>query len=368
MQLTVPRKTLLEALRNAGEAAAARSTIPILSHVRLTTGNGTLSVAGTDLDLAIEATVEAEVAKQGSCTAPAATLKDIVAKLASDAAVTLKFNDGRATLGVSAGGYRTTLTTLDVADFPAAAPPVDAVQFHMPAATLHDLLARTRFAICLEETRYYLGGVFLHVAGDALHAVATDGHRLALIDTQVPDGASQMPSVIVPRAAVLQLLRLAEGSAEQVEIVVSASRLAAKIGKVQLITKLIDGTFPEYQRVIPQDNPHLLRVARSELAAVSARVAIVGDGKARPIKLTLEHGTLSVTARDPAVGEAQEDLPAEYDGPPIEVGFQARYVADILDQISGNVEMLLQDGNAPTVWRGQADASALYVLMPMRVI
>ena len=246
--------------------------------------------------------------------------------------------------------------------------------FHLSALALRGLIDRTRFAISTEETRYYLNGIFLHAAdgadGRVLRAVATDGHRLARVEEPLPEGAGSMPGVIVPRKTVAELRKLLDEATGDVECALSDTRIQFTVGNVQLTSKLIDGTFPEYERVIPRDNDKIMRVGKKDFADAVSRVAAISNERSRPVKMTLARDLLVLSAASPEQGTATEELDGDrvtYASGPLEIGFQARYLNDITDQIGGEVEFLFSDGAAPTVVRDAGDSSALYVLMPMRV-
>jgi DNA polymerase III subunit beta len=248
--------------------------------------------------------------------------------------------------------------------------------FQLPAHALRGLIDRTRFAISTEETRYYLNGIYLHATESegvkVLRAVATDGHRLARVEEPLPEGAAQMPGVIVPRKTVLELRKLLDETSDAVDVGLSDTRIQFKLGTVQLTSKLIDGTFPEYERVIPRDNDKVLRVGKKEFSDSVDRVAAISTERSRPVKLSLARDLLVLSAASPEQGTATEELDSEtvkYEASPLEIGFQARYLRDITDQVpdKNTVEFRFSDGSAPTVVRDAADQSALYVLMPMRV-
>ena len=247
-------------------------------------------------------------------------------------------------------------------------------RFHLSALALRGLIDRTRFAISTEETRYYLNGIFLHAGegadGPVLRAVATDGHRLARVEEPLPEGAGSMPGVIVPRKTVAELRKLLDEATGDVECALSDTRIQFTVGSVQLTSKLIDGTFPEYERVIPQGNEKILRVGKKDFADAVSRVAAISNERSRPVKMSLARDLLVLSAASPEQGTASEELDGDrvkYESGPLEIGFQARYLNDITDQIGGEVEFLFSDGAAPTVVRDAGDSSALYVLMPMRV-
>ena len=374
MKFKADRATLMKALAHIQSVAEKRNTIPILANCLITVRDGTLSFTATDMEIAIVEEVAAATARKGSTTAPAATLYEIVRKLPDGAEVEFEHPGGDAQLALRAGRFATSMVVLPVEDFPSMTAGQLPHRFHLPAATLRGLIDRTRFAISTEETRYYLNGIYLHVAEadgqKVLRAVATDGHRLARVEEPLPEGAGSMPGVIVPRKTVAELRKLLDEASGEVEIALSDTRIQFRVGTVQLTSKLIDGTFPEYERVIPRDNDKVLLVGKKDFSDAVGRVAAISSERSRPVKLSLARDLLVLSAASPEQGTATEELDAErvkYQAGPLEIGFQARYLNDITDQIAGDVEFRFADGAAPTVVRDAADQSALYVLMPMRV-
>jgi DNA polymerase-3 subunit beta len=374
MKLKADRASLLKALAHVQSVVEKRNTIPILANVMIGVRDGTLTLTATDMEIAIVETVPASADQEGACTAPAATLYEIVRKLPDSAEVELEHTGGDAQLSLRAGRYSTKLVVLPVEDFPQMSAGGLSHHFGLGAHQLRRMIDRTRFAISTEETRYYLNGIFLHAADSdgtsVLRAVATDGHRLARVEEPLPDGAAAMPGVIVPRKTVNELRKLLDEVSGNVEIGLSDTRVQFELDTVRLTSKLIDGTFPEYERVIPRGNDKVLRVAKKDFSDAVARVAAISAEKQRPVKLTLSRDHLTLSASSPEHGVASEELNSDhvvYESTPLEIGFQARYLNDITDQIEQRVEFRFSDGSAPTVVRDDADESALFVLMPMRV-
>ncbi|WP_338665893.1 DNA polymerase III subunit beta [Pararoseomonas sp. SCSIO 73927] len=375
MKFTADRAVLLKALAHVQSVVERRNTIPILANVMLDAAEGRLRLTATDMEIAIVEEVPGiEVGREGRCTAPAATLFEIVRKLPDGVKVELDHKGGDAPLGLRAGRYVTSLTALPVDDFPSMTEGKLPHKFSVPAGLLRDLVDRTRFAISTEETRYYLNGIYLHATeangAKVLRAVATDGHRLARVEEPLPDGAEGMPGVIVPRKTVAELRKLAEEASDEIEMRLSDTKLQVKVGTVTLTSKLIDGTFPDYERVIPKGNDRVMSVDKTAFAAAVDRVAAISSERSRPVKLSLEKNHLLLTAASPDQGQAQEELDNDtvsYDSAPLEIGFQARYLKDITDQVDGQVEFRFADGSAPTIVQDAAKPEALYVLMPMRV-
>ncbi len=370
MKLKADRATLLRALAHVQSVAEKRNTIPILANVLIEVRDGSLRLTATDMEIAVDELVEASTERDGRTTAPAATLYEIVRRLPDGAVVELDHSGGDAALKLRAGRYTTSLNVLAVEDFPNMTAGNLPHEWTIGADTLRDLIDRTRFAISTEETRYYLNGVYLHVTGDRLRAVATDGHRLARVETAMPEGAASMPGVIVPRKTVGELRKLLDEGAAPVSVALSDTRIRFSTGPIRLTSKLIDGTFPEYERVIPKENDKILQVGRKDFSDAVARVAAISQERSRPVKMSLKENLLVLTATSPDQGMAVEELDegrASYASEPLEIGFQARYLSDITDQIRDRVEFRFSDGSAPTVVQDVEDGSALYVLMPMRV-
>jgi DNA polymerase-3 subunit beta len=378
MKIKVERSALMKALSHVQNVVERRNTIPILANVLVRAKDGALSLAATDMEIAAVEQVAAEVVRNGATTAPAATLYEIVRKLPEGAVIELDHPGGDAQLALRAGRYATSLVCLPVEDFPALQEGTLPHRFSLKAGVLRDLVDRTRFAISTEETRYYLNGIYLHVAesegANVLRAVATDGHRLARVEEDLPEGAAGMPGVIVPRKAVLELRKLLDDVPGQdlVEIALSDTKIRFGFGAITLTSKLIDGTFPDYDRVIPRDNDKLLRIAKKDFAEAVERVAAISSERSRPVKMAIAKQGLTLSAASPEQGTASEEIDAdrlEYDSGPMEIGFQARYLRDITDQMADSVrvEFKFHDGAAPTLIRAEGDPRAVYVLMPMRV-
>jgi DNA polymerase-3 subunit beta len=349
-----------------------RNTIPILSNVLIeAAGDGTVRIMATDLDLQVVETMSAvSVEGPGAITVSAHLLFDIARKLPDGSQVSLETSDNRMT--VKTGRSRFTLPTLPRDDFPVIVEGDLPTSFELPAATLAQLIDRTRFAISTEETRYYLNGIFIHVSDEELKAAATDGHRLARFTLSKPDGAEGMPDVIIPRKCVAELRKLLEESLDtNVLVDLSASKIRFTLGGengVVLTSKLIDGTFPDYTRVIPTGNDKLLRLDPRSFYEGVDRVATIATEKTRAVKMALEADRVTLSVTSPDNGTAAEELAADYAAQGFEIGFNANYLKDILGQIEGDtVELHLADAGAPTLIRQNEKSPALYVLMPMRV-
>jgi len=375
MKATIERAKLLRCLSHVQSVVERRNTIPILSNVLIeASADGLVKIMATDLDLQVIESLDAvSVEAAGAITVSAHLLFDIARKLPDGSQVSFETADNRMT--VKTGRSRFQLPTLPRDDFPVIAEGDLPTSFEIPAKTLAELIDRTRFAISTEETRYYLNGIFLHVSEEdkpVLKAAATDGHRLARFTIPRPDGAEGMPDVIVPRKAVAELRKLLEESLDgNVEIDLSASKIRFTLGGeggMVLTSKLIDGTFPDYSRVIPTGNDKLLKLDPKSFYEGVDRVATIATERTRAVKMTLDADKVTLSVTSPDNGTAAEEVPADYRSEPFEIGFNANYLKDILGQIDGDtVELHLADAGAPTLIRQDEKSPALYVLMPMRV-
>lgn len=371
MKFSIDRTSLLRALNHVQSAVEKRNTIPILANVLLKAEKGSLSLSTTDMDMEINESVAATVDTEGATTAPAATLFDIVKKLPDDNEVSIELNESGNQMSVKAGRSNFKLSCLPVGDFPELNLSDMPNNFDIPSNDLRALIDRTRFAMSTEETRYYLNGIYLHAAENegvkVLRAVATDGHRLAQFEMPLPSGAESMPGVIIPRKAVAELRKLIDEAGDSIQISLSDSKVRFTFDHIILTTKLIDGTFPDYQRVIPQGNDKVVEVNPKAFSSAIDRVSTISDGKSRAVKITLEGKIMTLSANSPEAGSATEDL--EINGNDnMEIGFNARYLMDITSQIEGDgCRLTLADPSSPTIIQDTGDASSLYVLMPLRV-
>lgn len=371
MKLSLSRDALLKSLGHVQSVVERRNTIPILANVLIRVDGEGVSLTATDMEIEIDEQVEARVGKAGSVTAPAHTLYEIVRKLPEGADVEIDAqNAGQLTL--SSGRSRFKLGCLPVEDFPVMPSTDLAHTFRLASSDLRDLIDRSRFAMSSEETRYYLNGIYLHAAQsdkvDVLRVVATDGHRLARVEMPVPEGAKGIPGVILPRKTVAEVRKLIDESGDDVEVALSETKVRFSFGSVVITSKLIDGSFPDYERVIPAGNDKVLELDTRSFAAAVDRVATISSEKTRAVKMALSSGSIVLSASSSDAGSATEELEARYDDPALEIGFNALYLLDILQQVeSDGVRFVLADASAPAIIQDVSDLSALYVLMPMRV-
>lgn len=372
MKVTVERAALLKALGHVHRVVERRNTIPILSNVLLRASGSELTFKATDLDLEITETTAADISQAGGTTLPAHTFYDIVRKIPEGAQVTLEMTGDQSQMSLRAGRSRFNLQALPESDFPDLAAADLSHGFTLKAGDLKKLIDKTQFAISTEETRYYLNGIYMHTvdSGGAtmLRAVATDGHRLARVEMPAPQGAAGMPGVIVPRKAVAEIQKLIEDPAKDVLVELSTSKIRFTFEGVVLTSKLIDGTFPDYNRVIPTGNDKFLTVDKAPFANAVDRVSTISSERGRAVKLSIGDGKLTLSVNNPDSGSATEELEVDYDSAPLDIGFNAKYLLDITQQLDSDTALLkLADPGSPTVVQDRDGAAALYVLMPMRV-
>ena len=372
MKVTVEQAALLKALGHVYRVVERRNTIPILSNVLIRTEERRLWLKATDLDIEVTEVIEADVSEAGTTTVPAHVLHDIVRKLSDGAQVSLEQSGDGAQLLLRSGRSRFTLQSLPATDFPDLAAGALSHKFDVAATELKRLVEKTQFAISTEETRYYLNGIYLHAiateAGTMLRAVATDGHRLAQADTPAPAGAVGMPGVIVPKKTVGEIQKLLAEASGDISVELSTAKIRFSVGSVVFTSKLIDGTFPDYARVIPTRNDKRLVVELDEFARSVDRVSTISSERGRAVKLALGDGKLVLSVNNPDAGQATEEISVDYEDTPIEIGFNARYLLDITQQLDGDTALLkLAEPGSPTLIQDREGAPNLYVLMPMRV-
>ena len=372
MKLSIERSALLRSLAHVQNVVERRTTIPILSNVKLAAKGEELGLTATDMDLSLAARETADIGETGATTVSAHLLFDIVRKLADGSRIEIEQPAAGGELTLRAGRSVFNLPTLPADEFPAMDSQSFDVSFVLAAKDLSRLIDKTRFAISTEETRYYLNGVHFHAtrggAASMLRGVATDGHRLARVEVALPPGAERVPPVIVPRKTAGELRKLIEDGVEEIGVSLSPARVQFAVGRAVLVSRLIDGTFPDYERVIPSGNDKVATIQAKAFAAAVDRVATISTEKARAVKLAFQAGRVTVSAVSAEAGRATEEIDAEYVGPPLEIGFNARYILDMMQEIDGQeVRLEMANAAAPTVIHDPADGGTLYVLMPMRV-
>ena len=372
MKFSMERATLLKAVNQAQSVVERRNTIPILANVLIEAEGAEVRFRATDLDIEVVDKAAAQVERAGGTTVSAVTLHEIVRKLPDGALVTLSEDAASGRLTVEAGRSNFSLATLPKEDFPVMASSEYAANFSAKAKVLRRLFDKAKFAISTEETRYYLNGVFMHVAdaeeGRKLRCVATDGHRLARIDADLPSGAEDLPGVIVPRKTVGELRKLLEDDDTDIAVSVSETKVRFATADITLTSKVIDGTFPDYSRVIPSSNTRRMEVDASDFAKAVDRVATVSSERSRAVKMQLDEDRLILSVNAPDSGAAEEELAVAYNDERLEIGFNAKYLLEIASQVDReNAVFLFNSSGDPTLMREGDDTSAVYVVMPMRV-
>ena len=372
MRVILERSNLLKSLNHVHRVVERRNTIPILSNVLLNAAGASLEMKATDLDLEITEATAAKVEQPGATTVPAHLLYDIVRKLPDGAEVMLKTDDDGNAMSVISGRSSFRLQCLPQSDFPELSAGSFSHIFRIDSAALKAMVEKTQFAISTEETRYYLNGIYFHTIETGgklkLRCVATDGHRLARAEMEAPAGSEGMPGIIIPRKTVSELQKLVDDPDGAVTTELSETKIRFTIGSVVLTSKLIDGTFPDYQRVIPTGNDKQLVLDRQSFAAAVDRVSTISSERGRAVKLSIADGQVTLAVNNPDSGSATEELAADYSSDPIEIGFNARYLLDVAAQLAGGeARFMLADAGSPTLIQDMADEHALYVLMPMRV-
>lgn len=372
MEFVIERAQLIKALGHVQSVVEKRGTIAVLSNVKIDAKDSTIALTATDMDLAIVEKISAEVTHGGSITLNAHMLYDIVRKLPDGAQVQIKESDDGAKATVSSGQSRFSLGCLPVEDFPVMAEGELTHSFTLKSAECLSLVDKPSFAVSTEETRYYLNGIYLHPSGSGegrvLRAVATDGHRLARIEVALPAGAENIPGVIIPRKTIHELKKILEEGEGDVEISLSDSKIRFVYSNAVIISKLIDGNFPDYERVVPVNNDKIMEVDCKLFRNAVDRVSVISTEKSRAVKLSLVSGKLTLSTSSPEHGTATEEVDVNYSADEMEVGFNSRYMLDMMQQIEGETaQFILNDSASPAIVRDTADVAALYVIMPMRV-
>jgi len=368
MKITTDRANFLKPLGHVQSVVERRNTIPILSNVILRTDENNLSLAATDMDIDILENIECYVNSPGSLTVTAHILYDIVRKLPEGSEITIEFENGIATLTSNKSKF--SLPVLPVEDYPELANENFNTSFEIEVESLRRLIDSTRFAISLEETRYYLNGIFFHQLDHNLLAVATDGHRLARASMPLPNGAELLKGVIVPRKAINEIRKLIEDfdSDKVAKIFFSETRIKVELGKTAITSKLIDGNFPDYSKVIPEQNHNIMLIDNQKFSESVDRVSTIFADKSRSVTLNLSKNLLMLQANSPDTGSASDEIEVDYSGEELSIGFNSRYLLDLCSQIGqGETIIAFKDGSSPALVKTPNDKDILFVLMPMRV-
>jgi DNA polymerase III subunit beta len=365
MKVSATREHVLEALQSVIGVVERRQTMPVLSNVLLSARDNRLRITGTDLEVELVAAAEVSVQQPGEITVPGRKLLDIVRTLPEKTALTLA-REGEKVL-IRGGRSRFTLSSLPASEFPVIEDINAQQSLSIRAQDCRRLIDKTHFAMAQQDVRYYLNGTLLETDGKALRAVATDGHRLAWCEVPLEGKSRELLQIILPRKGVLELQRLLDGEG-QIEIAIGSNHIRVNIGEVRFTSKLIDGKFPEYGRVIPAQPPRVMTAGREVLRAALQRTAILSNEKYRGVRLTFAPGLLTVQAHNPEQEEAEDQVEVAFTGEEIEIGFNVSYLLDALAAINvENVEVGLTDANSSCLIRAPGDVTVKYVVMPMRL-
>ncbi|MDU9408973.1 DNA polymerase III subunit beta [Pseudomonas sp. zfem001] len=367
MHFTIQREALLKPLQLVAGVVERRQTLPVLSNVLLVVEGQQLSLTGTDLEVELVGRVTLEdAAEPGEITVPARKLMDICKSLPSDAMIDIRVDDQK--LLVKAGRSRFTLSTLPANDFPTVEEGPGSLTFNLPQAKLRRLVERTSFAMAQQDVRYYLNGMLLEVQSGLLRAVATDGHRLAMCSMEATIQQEGKHQVIVPRKGILELARLLTEQDAEVAIVLGQHHIRANTGEFTFTSKLVDGKFPDYERVLPRGGDKLVLADRQGLREAFSRTAILSNEKYRGIRLTLASGLLKIQANNPEQEEAEEEIVVDYSGSGLEIGFNVSYLLDVLGVMgTEQVRLILSDSNSSALLQEADNDDSAYVVMPMRL-
>lgn len=367
MHFTIQREALLKPLQLVAGVVERRQTLPVLSNVLLVVQGQQLSLTGTDLEVELIGRVNLEdAAEAGEITVPARKLMDICKSLPSDALIDIRTDDQK--LIVKAGRSRFSLSTLPANDFPSVEEGPGSMNFSLPQTKLRRVIERTSFAMAQQDVRYYLNGMLLEVSPGLLRAVATDGHRLAMSAVQADIAQEGKHQVIVPRKGILELARLMTEQDAEVNIVLGQHHIRATTAEFTFTSKLVDGKFPDYERVLPRGGDKLVTGARQTLREAFTRTAILSNEKYRGIRLQLENGLLKIQANNPEQEEAEEEIVVDYNGGNLEIGFNVSYLLDVLGVIgTENVRLILSDANSSALIQEADNDDSAYVVMPMRL-
>ncbi len=365
MKFTAAREALLKPLQAVIGVVERRQTMPILANVLLVAKDGQLAVTATDLEVELVAQADVEIDSGGDVTVPGRKLLDICKALPDGAEVAIALSGEK--LGIKSGRSKFTLTTLPAADFPTIEDINAGQTLSLPQATLCTLLDKTHFSMAQQDVRYYLNGLLIETDGKHLRAVATDGHRLALSQVQLDGKKMPEQQVIVPRKGVLELQRLMSGEGD-VDLQLGSNHVRIELEGIRFTSKLIDGRFPEYERVIPQDTSNQLVADRDLLKGALQRTAILSNEKYRGIRLIIRESGVVLQAHNPEQEEAEEELEVKYKGDDIEIGFNVNYLLDALGAIeSEEVTLSVVDSNSSCLLREPGKDDSKYVVMPMRL-
>ena len=366
---------LLTALSHIHGIVEVRHTLPILSNIILKAENNELIISSTNLDIYCSDKVDAEISTPGETSVSAVTFFEIAKRLPPGSEVQFDLNDTQNEIVLKCGRSKFNLSTLSTDDFPIISESDLSINFVMSAEELIRMIDKTKFAISSEETRYYLNGIFFHKAErnsiNFLRAVATDGHRLAQYDIPLPQGAEEMSGIIIPKKTILELRKVLDDAESDINISLNENKIKFSFSRLKIVSKVIDGTFPDYTRVIPQNNDKNFKTLNKELKGAIDRVSAVAineEAKSKAIKISVENNKIHLSVVSQSKGSAREEIDVKYNGTNVDIGFNARYLTDICNEIDGEeVSISLLDSVSPAIILDQTDENLFFVLMPMRI-
>ncbi len=375
MEIKANSSDLLKALNHIHGIVEVRHTLPILSNIVLSAENNELSLSSTNLDIFCSDKIDAEIVNSGEISVPAITFFEIVKRLPSGSDVILTMGDEDTELILKCGRSKFNLSTLKTEDFPILSDKNLSTNFVISADELSRMIDKTKFAISNEETRYYLNGIFFHKAESNsikfLRAVATDGHRLAQYDIPLPQGAEEITGIIIPKKTVFELRKVLDDADGDVSVSLNENKIKFSFNNLKIISKVIDGTFPDYTKVIPQNNDKKFKTNNSELKNAIDRVSAVAineETKSKAIKLTIENNKLNLSVESQSKGSAKEEIDISYSNEKVDIGFNSRYLLDICNEVDGDeIDVNLLDSISPAIILDKTDEHLFFVLMPMRI-
>ena len=367
MRFVISREALIKPLQLVAGVVERRQTLPVLSNILLVAEGDQLSMTGTDLEVELVGRVTlSEPAEAGSITVPARKLMDICKSLPDNAIIEVKLTDAKVV--IKAGRTRFTLTTLPATEFPNVEDCEQSFELTLSQDKLRHLIDQTGFSMAQQDVRYYLNGMMMEVSDGMIRSVSTDGHRLATSVTVAETANETSEQIIIPRKGILELARLLQGGDEPLKLVVGTNHIRAHVADYIFTSKLVDGKFPDYQRVIPRGGDKIVLGNRQELRQVFSRIAILSNEKYRGVRLTLTSGFLKVMANNPEQEEAEETIAIDYQGESLEIGFNVNYLIDVLSIINSDiVRFTLSDSNSSALVEGYDEEGSVFVVMPMRM-
>ncbi len=375
MEFKINSTDLLKALSHIHGIVEVRHTLPILSNIILEAKDDKLILSSTNLDIYCSDKIKAEVLKSGEVSVSAATFFEIIKRLPTGSEVLMIMEEGENEIRLTCGRSKFNLSTLKTDDFPIISDNDLSTNFVLSADELIRIIDKTKFAVSNEETRYYLNGIFLHKAErnsiQFLRAVATDGHRLAQYDIPLPQGAEDITGIIIPKKTIYELRKVLDDANGDVSVSLNENKIKFSFNDLKVVSKVIDGTFPDYTKVIPQKNDKNFKTNNSDLKNAIDRVSAVAaneESKSKAIKFCIENNSLSLSVESQSKGSANEMIDVNYSGDKVDIGFNSKYIIDICNEVDGDeISISLSDSISPAIILDKTDENLFFVLMPMRI-